>query len=81
MTEGYGRARTRSDVAEWNGYFTDQHGFRDPEKAAEHACTVQGGYSSPLIEAGRMLRDGGIAAERARAWMDSKGYTDEDLRY
>jgi hypothetical protein len=61
------------------GYFADEQGFRDPDKAAQHAVIIQGGYSTPLREAARMIKDGGVGAERARAWMDANGYTDKDL--
>ena len=64
---------------EMNGYFADEQGFRDPEKAAAHAIVVQGGYSSPLREAARMILDGGVHEKRARAWMADKGYTEADL--
>lgn len=66
---------------ELGGYFADEHGFRDPDKAAQHAVSVQGGFSTPKREAARMLRGGGVGAERARAWMAARGYTDEDLEY
>jgi len=58
--------------------FCDEHGFKSPEMAAAHAVMVQGGYSTPPIEAYRMLRDGGVGAERARAWMDLHGLNPDD---
>jgi hypothetical protein len=64
---------------ELGGYFADEHGFRDPDRAAEHAVVVQGGFTTPLREAGRMIRDGGIHAERARAWLAANGYTEQDV--
>jgi hypothetical protein len=64
---------------EMNGFFADRDGFHDPEKAAAHAVIIQGGFSTPLREAARMISDGGISAERARAWLAAKGYTDDDL--
>jgi hypothetical protein len=63
---------------ELNGYFADEHGFHNPEKAAAHAVIIQNGFSTPLREAGRMIRDGGIHAERARAWLTANGYTEQD---
>jgi hypothetical protein len=64
---------------ELGGYFADEQGFHDPEKAARHACTIQGGFSTALREAARMIKDGGVSAERAREWMTANGYTDADL--
>jgi len=64
---------------EMNGYFADEQGFHDPEKAAAHAVTVQGGFTTPLREAARMIRDGGVHKARACAWMAAKGYTEDDL--
>ena len=64
---------------ELSGYFADEHSFHDPQKAAEHAVIVQGGFSTPLREAARMIGAGGIHAERARTWMAANGYHDEDL--
>lgn len=58
--------------------FSDEHGFLDPEKAAAHAIVVQGGYTTPPIEAYRMLADGGIGAERARAWLEGHGLDLDD---
>jgi hypothetical protein len=64
---------------ELGGYFADEQGFHDPQKAAEHAVVVQLGFSTPLREAARMIADGGVHEQRARAWMAAKGYTEEDL--
>ena len=63
---------------ELNGYFADRQGFHDPEKAAQHAIMIQNGFSTPLREAGRMIKDGGVGAERARAWLAANGHTEED---
>jgi hypothetical protein len=63
---------------EMNGYFADEQGFHDPVRAAQHATVVQGGSARPLREAGRMIKDGGIHAERARAWLTANGYTEGD---
>jgi hypothetical protein len=64
---------------ELGGYFADEQGFRDPEKAAQHAVMIQGGFSTPLREAGRMIEDGGVGRERARAWLAAHGYTELDV--
>lgn len=40
-----------------------------PEEAALLAVAQQGGFTTPTIEAQRMLRSGGVLAERARAWL------------
>lgn len=58
--------------------FRDEDGFLSPEKAALHAAIVQGGYTTPPIEAYRMIHDGGIAAERARAWLIERGLDPAD---
>lgn len=63
---------------ELNGYFADREGFLDPEKAARHAVVIQGGYSTPLREAGRMIADGGTGRVRAMAWLAAHGYTEAD---
>jgi hypothetical protein len=60
---------------------TDEHGFHGPEEAAFHACFVQEGFSTPKREAARMLLDGGVAADRARAWMTDKGLGLDDLEW
>jgi hypothetical protein len=61
---------------------TDDDGyFPDPEKAAMHAVVVQGGFSTPKREAARMILDGGVHAERARAWMEREGLTEDDLEW
>jgi hypothetical protein len=62
------------------GLFKDADGiFYDPDAAAQHAIIVQGGFSTPLREAGRMIRDGGVSGQRAREWMAENGYTEADL--
>jgi hypothetical protein len=60
--------------------YKDEHGFLGPEAAAAHAYLVQGGYSTPPIEAYRMIRDGGTARERALAWLAEAGLDPADLR-
>jgi hypothetical protein len=50
-------------------YFFPDGSFRSPELAAEHAMLVQGGFSTPRIEAVRMTGDGGLGAIVARAWL------------
>jgi hypothetical protein len=60
---------------------TDEHGFLGPEEAAFHAMFDQGGFSTPKREAARMLLDGGVGADRARAWMDEQGLALEDLEW
>jgi hypothetical protein len=62
------------------GPFGDEDGFYTPESAAAHAVDVQGGFSTPPIEAFRMIRDGGIAAERAVAWLSFHGLDPDDPR-
>jgi hypothetical protein len=60
--------------------FADEHGFLDPVTAAGHAVIVQGGFTTPPIEAHRMVRDGGVMGERARAWMEKHGLDRADPR-
>lgn len=60
--------------------FCDEHGFRDPVLAAAHALMVQSGFTTPPIEAYRMIRDGGVAAERALAWLAEVGLDPADPR-
>lgn len=50
-------------------FFDDDGYFLGPEEAAAHAILVQGGFTTPEIEAERMIRDGGVSADRARAWL------------
>lgn len=57
----------------------DEYGFLGPVEASFHACFTQGGYSPPAREAARMLLDGGIAGDRARAWMTARNLAPEDL--
>jgi hypothetical protein len=66
-------------------FYFDEHGFRSPELAAHHACVVQGGYSTPPIEAYRMLRDASraddqIAVERVLGWLQDHGLDPADPR-
>lgn len=60
--------------------YHDEHGFLDPEKAAAHAIHVQRGYSTPPIEAYRMVRDGGVQKGRALIWMEKHGLDPNDPR-
>lgn len=62
-----------------NRLFMDESGrFHSPETAALHAQIVQGGFSTPEIEARRMLEDArrtgdaGYAA-MARGWLEANG--------
>jgi hypothetical protein len=57
-------------------FFLPDGTFKSPEMAAAHACLVQGGYSTPVREARRMVKDGGPAGDRARRWLEDHG---EDL--
>ena len=43
--------------------------FLGPVEAATHAIVAQGGFTDPWIEAERMLKAGGVSAERATAWL------------
>jgi hypothetical protein len=65
---------------EMNGYFADESGFHDPDKAAQHAVIIQGGFSTPRREAARMIKDGGVHEERARTWMTKYGFTEKDQK-
>lgn len=60
--------------------FADEHGFLNPVLAAAHACLVQGGFSTPPREAHRMIRDGGVGAERATRWLLAHGLDPADPR-
>lgn len=71
--------RKRYFADEMNGYFADEQGFHDPDKAAAHAVVIQGGFSTALREAARMITEGGVHEERARTWMTAHGYTEGDL--
>lgn len=62
---------------EMDGFFADEQGFRDPQKAAMHAVMIQGGFSTPVREAYRMMRDDGVMRERAVAWLTANGYDPE----
>lgn len=49
--------------------FTDEDGFfLSPDAAAAHAIMVQGGFSTPQIEAERMISSGGVQRQRAIEW-------------
>lgn len=50
-------------------FFLADGTFRSPELAALHATIIQGGFSTPAIEAERMLADGGLGATVARDWL------------
>lgn len=53
--------------------YTDDDGlFLSPEHAAAHAILVQGGFTTAEIEPERMLRSGGVQAERAAEWLKSR---------
>lgn len=56
-------------------FFDEAGRFKTPELAALHAVVIQGGFSTPRIEAERMLRDGErrgdpVLIARARLWLD-----------
>jgi hypothetical protein len=50
-------------------FFDDDGYFLGPEEAAAHVLLIQGGFTTAEIEAERMIKDGGVMAERARAWL------------
>lgn len=56
----------------------DEHGFLDPEKAAVHIITVDKGFTTPEIEAVKMLNNGGIDKERAVKWLEARADRDID---
>lgn len=58
MSDGYASA-----------FFFPDGTFKSPEMAALHATSIQGGFSTPAIEAERMIADGGLGAIAARAWL------------
>lgn len=61
--------------------YADEHGFLGPVEAAMHAIMIRSEFSSPLQEARKMLRDGGLSAQRAAAWLTAKGRDpDEEWR-
>jgi hypothetical protein len=73
------RVPTDAEVAVMrDALYKDEHGFLGPEAAAAHAVLVQGGYTTPPVEAYRMIRDGGVAAGRARAWLAEAGLDPDD---
>lgn len=72
---GDAHARAEADVADDAPFlpiFDDEGWFRGPVQAAFHATYVQGGFSTPEIEAERMIADGGVLKERAEAWLAQK---------
>jgi hypothetical protein len=69
-----------NEVGAPDGRLSDEHGFLNPEFAAADAVLYQGGFTTPPIEAYRMLHDGGVGAERARAWLDAHGLDPDDPR-
>jgi len=68
-----------AEAAENPFSFWDEDGrFRSPEMAAMHAVMVQGGFSTPVREARRMLRDARRSGDARRAaeaceWLESRG--------
>jgi hypothetical protein len=62
--------------------FADEDGFFDPEKAAAFVmvASLGKGFTTPPIEAYRMIRDGGTNAERARVWLTAHGLDPADPR-
>jgi len=64
------------------GVFGDELGLIDPVQAARYAIVMSngGGFTTPPIEAYRMLRDGGVHAERALAWLEKHGLDPADPR-
>lgn len=61
-------------------YFFADGTFKSPELAAQHAIIVQGGFSTPAIEAERMLRDGGLGAVIAHDWLAKQNPRTGDAR-
>jgi hypothetical protein len=68
------------DEAGAPGRLSDEHGFLNPEFAAVDAVLYQGGFSTPPIEAYRMIRDGGVSRDRALAWLAEHGLDPDDPR-
>jgi hypothetical protein len=64
------------------GVFGDDLGLYDPVAAARYAIVMSNGagFTTPPIEAYRMIRDGGIHAERALAWLAEEGLPRTDPR-
>jgi hypothetical protein len=58
-------------------FFFPDGTFKSPEMAALHATAIQGGFSTPAIEAERMVADGGLGAIAARAWLARQDHPDE----
>jgi hypothetical protein len=64
------------------GPFGDELGLLDPVRAVMYATVMSGGngFTTPPIEAYRMLHDGGVHEVRARAWMAANGLDPADPR-
>ena len=64
------------------GPFGDDLGLYDPVSAAQYAIVMSGGagFTTPPIEAYRMIRDGGVMRERALAWLAEAGLDPADPR-
>lgn len=64
------------------GVFGDELGLFDPVRAAMYATVMSNGkgFTTPPVEAYRMLRDGGVHEVRARAWMAAHGLDPADPR-
>lgn len=64
------------------GVFGDEMGLLDPVRAAQYAIVMSNGagFTTPPIEAYRMLRGGGVHEVRARAWMAAHGLDPGDPR-
>jgi hypothetical protein len=61
--------------------FGDEHGFLNPQTASAWVAVVVQGFTTPPIEAYRMLRSSNSTeAERARAWLDAYGLDPDDPR-
>ena len=71
-----------TDAAMPFGVFGDELGLLDPVRAAMYAIAMSGGkgFTTPPVEAYRMLRDGGVHEVRARAWMAAHGLDPDDPR-
>jgi hypothetical protein len=64
------------------GAFGDDLGLLDPVRAAMYAMVMSDGkgFTTPPVEAYRMLRDGGVHEVRARAWLAGQGLDPADPR-
>lgn len=54
-------------MTEVNDFFDDE-GFFGPAEAAQH-IVLSGGFSTPEIEAIRMINEGGVSKDRALKWL------------